>query len=112
MALKIINVTSLKLAQKLEKLRLIYPSKINHPNLNEMDWRQKLIHYVLNRMTNCYLVLDVKNIPQALSEIELPNHEDLQMENLIHQGICYFSLTPNSSNCSYTCILSNSAIRV
>lgn len=112
MALKIINITSLKLAQKLDKLRVIYPNKINHSNVNDKDWRQKLIHYVLNRMTNCYLVLDVKNIPQALSEVELPNHEDLQMENLIHQGICYFSLTPNSYNCSYSCILSNSAIRV
>lgn len=109
MALKIINVTSLKLTEKLEKIRLIYPSKVGHLNLNEVDWRQKLISYVLNRMTNCYLVVDAQNISQALSEIELPNHEDLQMENLIHQGICYFSITPNSYNCSYTCILSSSA---
>ena len=97
MAMKLVNLTLLKLNEELESLLEKNFEWISQSQLQDSDFRQKLIAYVLNRIPNRYVAVDAENESSISSEFLIySNQEALYMEKQICQGI--YSLTKSDLN--------------
>ena len=98
----VVNVTLMKVKEELDNFLEIYPNKLYQKTLTDPDLRQKLIAYILNRMPNRYLALELENISLISSQnFIFSTQEALEIENLIHQGIYYLNHKSNSCNFSH-----------
>ena len=99
MSISIVNLTLLDVSAELENLSPYYPAQIQRQIRANPDLRQKLIYYVLQRIHNHYITQCQDNKPL------LPAHvlycstlEQLEIEELIQQGIYYLIKQQNASN--------------
>ncbi|HAA31858.1 MAG TPA: hypothetical protein DCE56_34360 [Cyanobacteria bacterium UBA8553] len=92
----IVNLTLLKISEELES---ILEKSHTHKQtiLNESDFRQKIIAYVLNRVPNHYLTISLEKL-SLLSSIlrDFPIQESLRITTLIHLRIYELSARKNS----------------
>jgi hypothetical protein len=91
MALTMINLTLLKVNEEIENLLACSPTNRKYQiYLNDPDFRQKLMAYILSRIPNRHLAVEVGKEPSIASEFFIySTQERLQIENRIHQGIDY-----------------------
>lgn len=101
MAMKLVNLTLLKVNEELENLLDKRPEVTYQAKLQDPDFRQKLIAYVLNRVPNRYVAVEAENESSISSEFLIySNQERLDMEKRIYQGI--YSLTTSDSNYNFS----------
>jgi len=97
MASTIINLTLLKVNEELENLLENSLDPTYRIVLNDPDLRQKLIVYVLNRIPNRHMAIEIEKVSLLTSQfLVLSTQESLKMEKLIHQGIYYLIQKYNS----------------
>jgi hypothetical protein len=88
MAITIVNLTLLKVSRKIDNLLSIYQANTRKIAWNYYDFRQKLLTYVLGKITNHYVAIEAENISSISSEsLCCSTEEQLQIEELIQQGI-------------------------
>jgi hypothetical protein len=64
MAITIVNLTLLKVSRKIDNLLSIYQANTRKIAWNYYDFRQKLLTYVLGKITNHYVAIEQKIYPQ------------------------------------------------
>lgn len=97
MASTIINLTLLKVNEELENLLENSLDPAYRLVLNDPDLCQKLIVYVLNRIPNHHVVLEIEKVSLLSSQFFMfSTQECLKIEKLIHQGIYYLIQKYNS----------------
>jgi hypothetical protein len=97
MASTIINLTLLKVNEELENLLDNSLDPTYRIVLNDPDLRQKLIVYVLNRIPNRHMAIEIEKVSLLTSQfLVLSTQESLKMEKLIRQGIYYLIQKYNS----------------
>jgi hypothetical protein len=100
MAVEIVNLTLLKVKEELDLILENYPNQIYQKTLTDHDMRQQLIVYVLNRLPNRHLAIDIENISLIRSKlVNVSTQESLKIENLIHQGI--YQLNQKDKVCDF-----------
>jgi hypothetical protein len=85
----LVNLTHQALIAEIENALDSYPYHPYRQAFANPDLRQDLIAYVLSRIPCTYSAIDQQNIP--LFNYKLPRcyfEQQLQLENLVHQGIC------------------------
>jgi ribulose bisphosphate carboxylase small subunit len=84
----VVNLTQQAVITEIENVLDTYPCHPYQRAFAIPDLRQELIAYVLNRIPCVYSVVDSEQ--KAISfNYQLPSsQQQLQLENLIHQGIC------------------------
>lgn len=99
--MKLVNLTLLRVNEELELLLDKHPDRTDQTQLQDPDFRQKLIAYVLNRIPNRYVAVEAENESSISSEFLIySNQERLDMEKRIEQGI--HSLTTNNRNYNFS----------
>jgi hypothetical protein len=100
MAVEIVNLTLLKVKEELNVILENYPNQIYQKTLSDHDMRQQLIVYVLNRIPNHHLAIDIDNISLISSKLlTFSTQESLEIEKLIHQGI--YQLNHQDKSCDF-----------
>lgn len=99
MAITIVNLTLLKVSKKIDNLLSIYQANTQKIAWNYYDFRQKLLAYVLGKITNHYVAIEAENI-SSISSASLccSTEEQLQIEELIQQGIYHLINLRNNPN--------------
>lgn len=99
MSLSIVNLTLLDVSAEIENLSAFYPAQIQRKFLANPELRQKLLTYVLHRMNNHYIAQSQDNTPRLPAHIlYCSTLEQLEIEELIQQGIYYLIKQQNVSN--------------
>lgn len=99
MSLSIVNLTLLNVSAEIENLSAFYPAQIQREILANPDLRQKLLTYVLHRMNNHYVAQSPDIKPRLPAHIlYCSTLEQLEIEELIQQGIYYLIKQQNSSS--------------
>lgn len=109
MSLSIVNLTLLDVSAELENLSAFYPAQIQRIILGNPDLRKKLLAYVLQRINNHYVAKSRENqhlIPAHI--LYCSTLEQLEIEELINQGIYTLLKQQNSSNSRKICRKVNS----
>lgn len=88
MAIQIVNLTLLKVNEELKDFLELYPEQ-NHQSIStNNDLFQKIIVYVLNRITNRFLAIPEDSLSSIAPQfLRVSTQEKLEIENLIFQGI-------------------------
>lgn len=90
MAGTIVNLTLLKVNDEIENILENFANPTYQQALNDPDLRQKIIAYVLSRIPNRYLAMETEKVSLISSQVfTFSTQENLQIEQLIHQGIAY-----------------------
>ncbi|MFB8791706.1 MAG: hypothetical protein U7123_23400 [Potamolinea sp.] len=109
MTISIVNLTLLNVNAELENLLVFYPAQIQRNIFANPDLRQKLLTYVLKRINNHYVAFCQENIsvipPHTLY---CSTFEQLEIEELIQQGIYCLLKQPSISNSLKRCRKVNS----
>ncbi len=88
MAMKLVNLTLLKVNEELESFLVSYPDIVDQKILKDPDFRPKIIAYVLSRIPNRYVAIESENEASFLSQFPIySTQEQLDMEKRIYQGI-------------------------
>ena len=88
MAVALVNLTLLKVTEELETLLETYPYLEYHHNLKNPELREKLLAYVLSRIPNHHVAIDVDQYPLAERKILSGTTEErMKIEELIYRGI-------------------------
>ena len=91
----IVNLTLLKVSEELENI-LEKPHTHKQTVLNESEFRQKIIAYVLNRVPNHYLTISLEKLSLLSSVLrDFPIQESLRITTLIHLRIYELSSRKN-----------------
>jgi hypothetical protein len=90
----IINLTEMHVREELYAIQDIYPESAEIMQLNNPDFLRKLIIFILLRIPNRYIVIDVDDEssinPKSL-HIPYQTAEKIAIEDLIYKGINYLS---------------------
>jgi len=109
MTSSIVNLTLLDVSAELENLLVFYPAQIQKNIVANPVLRQKLLAYVLKRMNNHYVAFCKESIsvipPHTLY---CSTFEQLEIEELIQQGIYCLLKQQNISNYLNKCRKVNS----
>ncbi len=99
MTISIVNLTLLDVNAELENLLVFYPAQIQRKIIANPDLREKLLAYVLKRINNHYVARCKENIPIIPPHIlYCSTLEQLEIEELIQQGIYYLLKQAKSSS--------------
>lgn len=99
MTISIVNLSWLDVNAELENLLTFYPAQIQNNFGANPALRQKLIAYVLKRINNHYVTRCKENIPVIPPHIlYCSTLEQLEIEELIQQGIYYLLKQPKNSS--------------
>ena len=99
MAITIVNLTLLQVSRKIDNLLSIYHANTRKIAWNYYDFRQKLLTYVLGKITNHYVAIEAENISSISSEsLCCSTEEQIQIEKLIQQGIYHLIHLRNNPN--------------
>lgn len=94
MAKTIINLTEMHVREELYTIQDIYPESAEIMRLNNPDFLRKLIIFILLRIPNRYIVVDVNDEssinPKSLT-LPYQTAEKIAIEELIYQGISYLT---------------------
>lgn len=94
MAKTIINLTEMHVRDELYTIQDIYPESAEIMQLNNPDFLRKLIIFILLRIPNRYIVVDVddeSSIDPKSLDIPYQTTEKIAIEDLIYKGINYLS---------------------
>ncbi|OYD93779.1 hypothetical protein CDG76_17525 [Nostoc sp. 'Peltigera membranacea cyanobiont' 210A] len=92
----VVNLTQQSIVGEIESVLNTYPSHPYQQAFAIPDLRQELITFVLNRIPSFYSIMSDEQIPAeakqgSLAYYKLPRkplEQQLNLQNLIHQGIC------------------------
>jgi hypothetical protein len=86
----IVNLTLLKVNEELENFLDMAQEPYYQSALNDVEFRQKLTAFILNRLPNRYLTVEPEKAEGLNStRFIFTTQERLNIENLIHLGIYY-----------------------
>lgn len=94
----IINLTEMHVREELYTIQDIYPESAEIMQLNNPDFLRKLIIFILLRIPNRYIVVDVADESSINPEsLDLPYQtaEKIEIEEFIFQGISYLTQEVN-----------------
>jgi len=98
MTLTIVNATRLKVSEEIEKILNGYLNPICQRVLQDWELRQKLIEYVLSQIPNHYLAIEAEKQTSLTSQLlYYSTIEQLEIENLIIQGVYYLRKVENAT---------------
>lgn len=87
MSKTIANLTLLLITEEIEKVLETYPYHPYQQAFDIFDLRQKLIAYVLSRVSSTYTVIEHREPIIDPKSVRCSLEQRLQIETLIHQGI-------------------------
>lgn len=86
----IVNLALPVVATKVEEILTQYPTYPHQHVFNSIDWRQRLVSYVLGRMPSVYTAMDATQFCSAATAAGCYSMEQQHyMVHLIHQGIAH-----------------------
>lgn len=84
----LVNLTHQALLCEIETILDGYPYHPHRQAFATPDLRQELIAYVLSRIPSSYSAVDEREVPTTYRFPGGYVEQQLQLENLVHQGIC------------------------
>lgn len=88
MAMKLVNLTLLKVNEEVEIFLASYPDLVDRTTLKDQNFRPQLVAYVLSRIPNRHVAIDVNNEFSIYSPLPIySTQEQLDIEKQIYRGI-------------------------